>query len=64
METNDEIEGRLFRAVVIGQCTYILRLKLFAGENEASLIRWNTLFVLDLGLHVIDSVVLRVFTKI
>jgi hypothetical protein len=40
--------------VVIAQGSAIL--KLLAGENQALLVRWNTLLILDLGLDIVDCV--------
>jgi hypothetical protein len=48
------VESGLLLDVVVGQGTAIL--KLLAGENEALLIRWDTLLVLDLRLNVIDGI--------
>jgi len=48
------MKGRLFLDVVIAQGTAIL--KLLASKNQTLLIWWNTLFILDFGLHVLDRV--------
>ena len=48
------MEGRLLLDVVIGESAAIL--KLFAGENQALLVRRDTLLVLDLALDVVDGV--------
>jgi len=40
--------------IVIGERATIL--ELLAGENQALLIRWDTLLVLDLGLHIVDRI--------
>jgi len=48
------MKSRLFLNVVIGESSSIF--KLLSSENEALLIGRNTLFVLDLGLDVINRV--------
>jgi len=48
------MEGRLLLDVVIGESAAIL--KLLAGENQALLVRRDTLLVLDLALDVVDGV--------
>jgi hypothetical protein len=48
------VKGRLFLNVVVGKGTAVL--KLFAGEDQALLIRGNALLILNLGLDVIDGV--------
>jgi hypothetical protein len=45
---------RLFLNVVIGKGTTVF--KLFSGENETLLIGRDALFVLDLGLDIVDGV--------
>ena len=52
-ETEDEMEDQLLLDVVIRESTTIL--ELFASENEVWLVV-ETFFILDLGLHVVDSV--------
>ena len=53
-ETKNQMQGGLLLNVVVGESTSVL--ELLSRENETLLIRRNTLFVLDLGLDVIDSV--------
>jgi len=48
------VEGRLLLDVVVRQGAAIL--ELFAGEDEALLVRGNSFLVLDLGLHGLDSI--------
>jgi hypothetical protein len=48
------MEGGLFLDVIIGESATIL--KLLAGEDQALLVRGNTLLVLDLGLNIIDGI--------
>lgn len=43
-----------FLDIVIGKSTSILQL--FTSKDESLLIRRNALFVLDLGLHVLDGI--------
>merc|ERR1711959_760959 len=53
-QTQDEMEGRLLLDVVIRKGAAVL--ELLAGEDEALLVRGDTLLVLDLGLDVLDGV--------
>jgi len=53
-ETEHQVEGGFLLDVVISQGTAIF--KLLSGEDEPLLIRWDPLFVLDLGLDVVDGV--------
>ena len=48
------MKGRFLLNVVIGKGTTVF--KLFSGENETLLIGRDALFVLDLGLDVVDGV--------
>jgi hypothetical protein len=48
------MEGGLLLDVIIGESAAIL--KLLASENQALLVRGNTLLVLDLGLNIVDGV--------
>jgi hypothetical protein len=48
------MEGRLLLDVVIGESAAIL--KLLAGENQALLVRRDTLLVLNLALDIVDGV--------
>jgi len=53
-QTKHQVEGRLLLDVVVGKSTAVL--KLLAGEDEALLVRRNTFLVLNLLLHILDSV--------
>jgi hypothetical protein len=48
------VESRLLLDVVVRESTAVL--KLLAGEDQALLVRRDTLLVLDLALDIIDSV--------
>jgi len=48
------VESGLLLDIVITQSSSIL--ELLSGKNQTLLIRWNPLLVLDLGLHIVDSV--------
>ena len=53
-ETEHQVESRLLLDVIVGQGATIL--ELLSSEDEALLIGGNTLFVLNLGLDVVNSV--------
>ncbi len=53
-ESQDKVKGGLLLDVVIGKSAAIL--ELLAGEDQALLVRWDTLLVLDLGLDIVDGV--------
>jgi len=53
-ETKHEVQSRFLLDIIIRECATILQL--FACEDKALLIRWNSLFVLYLCLYVIDCV--------
>ena len=53
-ETQDEMEGGLLLNVVVGEGAAIL--ELLSGEDQALLVGRDALLVLDLRLHVVDSV--------
>merc|ERR1712013_500191 len=53
-KTKDEMKSRLLLDVVIAQGASVL--KLLSSKDQALLIRRNALFVLDLGLHIFNSV--------
>jgi len=53
-KSEDQMEGRLFLDVVVGEGSSIL--KLLSSEDESLLIWRDTFFVLDLGLDVLDGV--------
>jgi len=48
------VEGGLLLDVIIRESATIF--KLLAGEDQALLVRWNTLLILDLGLNIIDCI--------
>ena len=50
----DQMKSGLLLDIVVGQCAAVLQL--LAGENQALLIRWDALLVLDLGLDVVNGV--------
>merc|ERR1719336_1454646 len=54
-KAEDKVEGGFLLDVVIREGPAIFQL--LSSENEALLLRWNALFVLDLCLHVGDRVV-------
>ena len=53
-EAEDQVKGRLLLDVVVGEGAAVL--ELFAGEDEALLVRGDALLVLDLGLDIFDRV--------
>lgn len=53
-EAQDEVQRALFAYVIIREGAAVL--ELFAGEDEALLVRGDALLVLDLGLDVFDGV--------
>ena len=53
-KAKDEMESRLLLDVIVRECATIF--ELLSHEDEVLLIRGNALFVLDLGLHVVDGV--------
>lgn len=48
------MEGGLFLDVIVAQGAAVF--ELFAGEDEALLIRGNTLLVLDLALDIVNGI--------
>jgi len=48
------VEGGLLLDVVVRESAAVL--ELLSGENETLLIRWNSLLVLNLGLHIVDGI--------
>ena len=48
------MESRLLLDVVVGEGTAVL--ELLSSEDQALLIRWDSLLVLDLGLDVVDGI--------
>ena len=53
-ETEDQVKGGLLLDVVVAQSASILQL--LASEDESLLIGWDSLLILDLGLHVVNGV--------
>jgi len=53
-ESKNEMEGGLLLDVVVRKGSAIL--KLFTGEDESLLIWWDTFFVLDLGLDILNGI--------
>ena len=53
-KTKDEMESALLLDVVIGKGSSVL--KLLSGEDQALLIRGDTLLILDLGLDVVNGI--------
>jgi hypothetical protein len=53
-ETEDEMEGRLLLDVVVGEGAAVF--ELLAGEDQALLVRGNSLLVLDFGLDIVDRI--------
>ena len=53
-ETEDKVEGGLLLDVVVGEGPSVL--KLLASEDQPLLVWGDSLLVLDLGLHILDSV--------
>ena len=53
-KTENKVEGGLLLDVIIGKSATVL--KLLAGEDQALLIRRNSLLVLNLGLDIVDSI--------
>ena len=53
-ETKDEVQCRFLLDIIIRERATVLQL--FAREDKALLIRWNSLFVLYLRLYIIDCV--------
>lgn len=53
-EAKDEVKSRLLLDVVIREGSAVL--ELLTSEDQALLVRWDTLLVLDLGLDIVDCV--------
>merc|ERR1712188_267567 len=53
-EAEHEVKGRLLLDVVVGEGAAVL--ELLSGEDEALLVWWNTLLVLDLSLYILDGI--------
>lgn len=48
------MQGRFLLDIVIAKSASVF--ELFAGEDETLLVGWDALFVLDLGLDIVDCV--------
>jgi hypothetical protein len=53
-KTENKMKGRLLLNIVVRKSAAVL--KLLAGKDEALLIGWDTLLVLNLGLHVVNGI--------
>ena len=53
-KSEDQMEGRLFLDVVVGEGSSIL--KLLSSEDESLLIGWDSFLILDLGLDIFNGV--------
>jgi len=53
-ETEDEVESGFFLDVIVGEGAAVF--ELFAGEDQALLVRWDAFFILDLGFDVVDGI--------
>lgn len=53
-QAENKVQSRLLLDVVVRESTSILQL--LAGEDQALLVRRNTLLVLNLGLDIIDGI--------
>ena len=53
-EAQHQVKGALLLDVVVRKSAAVL--ELLAGEDQALLVRWDTLLVLDLGLDIVDGV--------
>merc|ERR1719394_750404 len=54
-QTKDQVKSTLLLNVVLAQSTSIF--KLFTSEDQTLLFRWNTFFILNLRLDILDCVV-------
>ncbi len=48
------MEGRFFLDVIVGQGTSVL--ELLASKDQALLVGWDSLLVLNLGLDIVDGI--------
>jgi len=53
-ESEHQVEGRFFLNVVVAEGSAIF--ELLSSEDQSLLIGWDALLVLDLSLHVLDSI--------
>ena len=60
-ETQDEMEGQLLLNVVVGKDVTVL--ELLSGKDKMLLVRRGILLVLDLRLHIVDTVSEALFSQ-
>jgi len=53
-KSQDQVKSGFFLDIVVGEGAAVL--ELLSSEDESLLIRWDTFLVLDLGLHILNSV--------
>jgi len=53
-QTKNQVKGGLLLDVVVAQSAAVLQL--FSSEDKTLLVWWDSLFILDLSLHVLDGV--------
>ena len=53
-KSQHQVQGALLLDIVVGQSSAIL--ELLSGENKTLLVGWDTLLVLNLSLHVLNSI--------
>jgi len=53
-KSQDKMEGGFLLDVVVAQCATVFQL--LTSEDKTLLIWWNSLFILDLGFHVVNCV--------
>ena len=53
-QTQDEMKGRLLLDVVVGEGAAVF--ELLASEDQALLVGWDALLVLDFGLDIVDGI--------
>ena len=53
-QTKHQVQGRLLLDVVVGKSAAVF--ELLAGEDQALLVGWDALLVLDLGLDIVDCI--------
>merc|ERR1712173_446410 len=54
-QSKHQVQRRLLLDVVIRQSPSILQL--LSSEDQSLLLRWDSLFILNLGLHVLDGII-------
>ena len=53
-KSQHQVQGALLLDIVVGQSSAIL--ELLSGKNKTLLVGWDTLLVLNLSLHVLNSI--------